>query len=156
MFDVMILAETKIQTEAYFHNRLGYNVTCLKAHPSSDRVSQGGVGLVTMEQPNRWGGEYTRFHRPNVVSCEIVTGPTQTPLVGAYLPPLTLEHLPEVKEELQRFKGRYIIVLGYLNVDLEDARILRSQRVAELLTEYGLIDLVHHFRQCRRFQDLKT
>ena len=28
--------------------------------------------------------------------------------------------------------------------------------MADLLTEYGLIDLVRHFRQRRWFQDLKT
>ena len=67
-----------------------------------------------------------------------------------------LEHLPEVEEELQRFKGRDTIVLGYLNVDLDNSQILWSQRVADLLMEYGLIDLVWHFRQCCRFQDLKT
>ena len=34
-FDVMLLMETKIQTEAYSHNILGCDVTCSKAHPSS-------------------------------------------------------------------------------------------------------------------------
>ena len=33
--DVMLLTEKKIQTEAYSHNQLGYNVTCLSARPSS-------------------------------------------------------------------------------------------------------------------------
>ena len=29
--DLVILTETNIQTELYFHNRLGYEVTCLTA-----------------------------------------------------------------------------------------------------------------------------
>ena len=111
---------------------------------------------MTREQTNGWGVESMRFHRPNVVSCEIFTGPNQTPLVGAYLPPFTLENLTDVEEELQRFKGRDTIVLGYLNMDLDNSRILRSQRMSGLLMEYGLIDLVWHFRKCRQFQDLKT
>ena len=75
VFDVMILAETKIQTEKYYPIRLGYDVTCSKAHPYRSGGSQGGVGLVTREHTNGWGVESTRFHRPNVVGCEIVTGP---------------------------------------------------------------------------------
>ena len=78
-----------------------------------------------------------------MVNCEIFNGLTRTPLVGVYLPPLILEHLPDVEEALQRFRGP--ILLGDLNVDLNKARRLRSQRVSDLLTEYGLIDLVQHF-----------
>ena len=133
-FDVMLLKETKIQTEAYSHNYLGYNVTCFSARPSSARGSQGLVGLVMREWLVGWGIESMRFHGPSVVSCEIVTRPTQDPLVDAYLPPLTMEHLPYFNEELQRFKVRDTIVLGDLNVELDNVRTLRIQSMAELLT----------------------
>ena len=96
------------------------------------------------------------FHGLNVVSCEIVTGHTRTPLVDTYLPPSTLEHFPDAKESLQRFKGLYPIVLGDLNVDLDNARRSRSQRVADLLMDFSTIDLVRRFRQRWRFQYLKT
>ena len=79
-----------------------------------------------------------------MVSREIVTGLTRTPLFGAYLLPSILEHLPYLEEALQRFRDT--IALGDQNVDLNKARSLRSQLVADLLTEYGLIDLVRHFR----------
>ena len=52
--------------------------------------------------PVGWGIESTRYHRMNVVGCKIVTRLTQTPLVGAYLPPSTLEHLPNLEEALRR------------------------------------------------------
>ena len=81
-----------------------------------------------------------------MLSCKIVTRPTWTPLIGTYLPPLTLEHLSDAEESLQRFKGLDTMILGDLNLDLDDAWISRIQRVADLLMEYGLIDLVHHFR----------
>ena len=61
-----------------------------------------------------------RYHRLNVVSCEIVTRTTWNPLVGAYLPHLTLEHLPDLEESLQRFKDP--IVLGDFNVYLDKER----------------------------------
>ena len=101
----MILTETKIQTKAYNHNQLGYNVTCLVARISSAGGAQGSVGLVTREQPDEWGIESTRFHGLNVVSCNIVTRHTRTLLISAYLPPSTLENLLDFMEALQRFKS---------------------------------------------------
>ena len=95
-----------------------------------------------------------RYHGTNVVSCTIITGLTQTPLSGTYLSPVTLEHLPDLGEALHRFRDP--IVLEDLNVDLKEARIPRSQQFTDLLTEYGLIDLVRHFGQRRRFRNLKT
>ena len=64
-----------------------------------------------------------------------------------------MEHLPNLEEALKRFK--YPIVLGDLNVDLNKARSPRIQRVADLLTEYSIINLVRHFPQHHRFQNLK-
>ena len=81
-----------------------------------------------------------------MVICEIVTGPNWTPLISAYLRPLTLEHIPDIEEALQRFKVWDTIVLGDLNVDLNDARSSQSQRVANLLTDFGLINLIQHYR----------
>ena len=99
---------------------------------------------MTTKRPVRWVIEYTRYHGPNVVIYNIITGLTRTPLVGVYLSSSMLDHLPDLEEALKRFKKP--IVLGDLNVDLEEARILRSQRVADLFAEYGLIDLVRHLR----------
>ena len=75
-FDVVLITKTKIYTTAYCRNRLGYEVNCLTARPSSASRAQGGVRLVTRERPVGWGIEYTRYHIPNVVSCELVTGLT--------------------------------------------------------------------------------
>ena len=152
--DVILLTETNIQLQAYSHNCLGCNLNCSAACPYSAGGYQGGFGLVTRERLVGWGIESKRYHGPNVVSCEIVTGLTWIPLVGAYLPPLTLEHLPGLEEALHCFMVP--IALGDLNVDLDKARSLRIQRVSDLLAEYILIDLVRHFRQRRRFRDLKN
>ena len=72
----MLLMETKTQTEAYSHNQLGYNATCLAVLPSSNGGAQVGVGLVTRERTDGWGIKSMRFHGPNVASYEIVTGYT--------------------------------------------------------------------------------
>ena len=57
-----------------------------------------------------------------MVNCEIVTVHIWTPIISAHLPSLMLEHLSDFKETLQQFRCLYPIVLGDLNVDLDDAR----------------------------------
>ena len=109
---------------------------------------------MTRERPVGWGIESTRYHRPNVLNCDIVTGITRILLVGAYLHPSKLDHLLDLEESLKRFRD--YIVLGELNMDLNESRSLRSQRLADLLIEYGLIYLVHHFHQSRRCRNLKN
>ena len=150
----MLLTEMKIQSEAYLHNCFGYNVTCLANFTSSDRGAHVSVGLVTQEMPIGWGIEFTRYHRLNVVICKIFTGLTRTPPVGVNLKHSMLEQLPDLEEDLQSF--REPIVLGDLNVELNGESISPSQRVSDLLAEYGIIYLVWHFRQHHRFCDLKT
>ena len=79
---MLIMMETKIQPKAYSQNRPGYDVTCLKACPSSAEGAQGGIVLVTRERPSGSGTESMRFHGTNLVSCKIVTGPNRTLLAN--------------------------------------------------------------------------
>ena len=85
---------------------------------------------MTRERSDGWGIEYTRPHGPNMVRYKIVTGLTWTPLVGAYLPPLALENLPDLHEALQRFRD--LIFIGGLNVDLDKSRSSQIQHVLDL------------------------
>ena len=89
-----------------------------------------------------------------MVSCELVTGLIRTPLVIAYLPLSMIKYLLELEEALKRFKDP--ILLGELNVDLNWTRKPWIWQVADPLTKYGLIDLVRHFCQQRRFRNLTT
>ena len=57
-----------------------------------------------------------------MVSCELITGLIWAPLVGVYLPPSMLEHLPDLEEDLKQ--SQEPIILADRNVDLEKARIL--------------------------------
>ena len=47
-------------------------------------------------------------------------------------------------------------MLGDLNANIVQYQNPRSQQVADLLMEFGLVDLLHHFWQCRRFHHMKT
>ena len=96
-YNMVLLTYKKIPKEAYFHNHLGYNVVCYQAVVNTARGVQVGVGMVVRERSYRWSVELTRFHRGNMVICEIVSGGQQTPIIGAYLPLSTLEHLPDMK-----------------------------------------------------------
>ena len=103
-----------------------------------------------------WSLELTCFRGLNVVSCEVVTGTYRTPIVGAYLLPSTLAHLSNLEEDLELFRGQDLIMLGDINVDLDESQNLRIQLVADLLTEFGLIDLIHQFCQRLCCRHLKT
>ena len=102
-------------------------MTCLTARPSRAGGDLGGDREVMRERPFGWMIEYMRYHGPNMVSCKIVVRLTWTPLVGAYLPPLTLEHLPDLEEALQHFRDP--IFPGGVKLDLNKTRSLCSQSV---------------------------
>ena len=93
----------------------------------ADRGAQGRVGLFIRGRPEGWVVESTQFHRPKVVSYEIVSGANRTPLIRAYLPPSNLYHLPYIKEALNHFLGRYPIVMRYLNADSGCLQIPQNQ-----------------------------
>ena len=61
------------------------------------RGGQGSIGQVTREWIDVLGIESISFHEPSVVNSKIVDGPTQNLILGAYLPPLAMEHLIDVK-----------------------------------------------------------
>ena len=94
--NIMLLIDTNITSDVYYHNQMGYNMVCYPAVTMSTDGAQGGVGLVVREWLQGWSVESTRFHGPNVVSCEVISGGKQNPLVRAYLLLSTLEHLPVI------------------------------------------------------------
>ena len=74
--------------------------------------SFGAIGMVSKERPEKWYIDSTRFHGPNMVSCEIVTRIKWTPLIRSYLLSANMDHLPDLKEALNDFLGRDNIVVG--------------------------------------------
>ena len=82
-----------------------------------------------------------------MVICEVVAGDQKTTFIGAYLPPSTLDHLPDLEEDLNCFPGRDTIVLGGMNVDIDCLRNPRYQQVYNFLAYFGLVDLLFHFQQ---------
>ena len=114
------------------------------------------MGLVSRDRPTGWNLESTRFHGPNVVSCAVVTGMSWTSIVGAYLLTYTLAHLPDIEEALAHLRGQDPILLVDINMDLYETQNPCSQLIANLLTEFGLVDLMYHYQKHIRVFYLKT
>ena len=58
--------------------------------------------MLFWDGPQGCSVEATQFHGTNVVSCEVIPG-KRTLLIGAYLPPSTLDHLTDLAEALKHF-----------------------------------------------------
>ena len=82
-YDLMMLTDTNIPDEAYFHNHLGYGVMWSQTVGNTYGGSQEGVGLVTRERTYGWSVDSMRFYGPNVLRCEVVLVGQKTPLIGA-------------------------------------------------------------------------
>ena len=154
-FGLMIMTDTKITDQYYCCNRLVYGVLCLPAISTESGGEQGMVGMVVQDRPQGWNIESTRFCGPNVVICEVITGVKKTPLISAYLPPSTLERLPDLEEALKLFRDQYPIVLGDHNSNIGQAQNPRIQQDANFLVDFRLMDLLHHFRKFWRFRHMK-
>ena len=87
--------ETKIPDILYYHNILGYEVVFYQDTVVTDGGSQGVVRLVSQERPKGWNVESVQFHGPNIVRCKIVSNDYIMYFNGEYLPPSTLDHLPD-------------------------------------------------------------
>ena len=107
-----------------------------------------GVVLVVRDQPQCWRLELT--------SCEVVTNIKWTPIIDAYFPTSTLEHLPYLEDSLERFQDQYPIVLGEMSVNIDKYQKPCSQQVADLLMDFCLMDLLHHFWQRWLLRHMKT
>jgi len=85
-------------------------------------------------------------HGPNVMSCVIASGPQRKPLIGVCIPPegeTTLEHL---ETALFRFQGGPTpITLGGLNTKLKAPRNGREQRIADMLADVGIFNMLSRF-----------
>ena len=81
-FNVMVLMYTKINDQDYYRNRLRCNVVCSPEITTTSGGAQGVVLLVVKDRPQIFSVELTRFHKINMVSCEVVSRGKRTPLVG--------------------------------------------------------------------------
>ena len=123
---------------------------------SAPSPHQGGIAMFYKDSP-RWHVESVRYHGPNVMSCMLVTASRRFGVVGAYLPPADTDTLDYLTAALDCFPRDCIpVVLGDLNVDLDDLRTARDHAIATELMAHSLLNLLHHYRQRRRYRHCHT
>ena len=123
-------------------------MVCFPAITTAAGSAYVGVVLVVRDQPQCWRLELT--------SCEVVTNIKWTPIIDAYFPTSTLEHLPYLEDSLERFQDQYPIVLGYLKADIGQYHNPHSQQVDDLMLEFRLVDLLQHLWEHWQFRHMKT
>ena len=88
------------------------------------------------ERPEEWDIDPMRFHGPNMVSCEIVTGIQWITLIRAYLLPANMDHLPDLEEALNEFLGIDPIFMGDMNTDVGHMGNPWEQQVADFFRKH--------------------
>ena len=149
--DIALVTETKLTHDMYSHQDHGYTITATKAQSAH----QGGIAILARADATDWHLKGTRTHGPNVMSCVLVQGTRRKPIIGAYLPPGDLEDLPYIIEALQRYPEPPIL-LGDLNVMLDDPSDNRNNEVADTLAGFSFIDMLPLFWQRRKYRSLAT
>ena len=109
--------------------------------------SQGVVCLIVQDQPQGWSVEEQLFQGTNVVRCEVITNVQHNLIISTYLSPYTLNHISDLEDSLTCFRDQDTIVIGDCTANIGKLQNPCSQQVADLMTDFGLTDLLHLFRQ---------
>jgi hypothetical protein len=112
--DVGILTETRLSTDRYTRSAYGYTVFATQ----TTHANQGGIALIFTNSSSYFHIESQQKHGPNVLSCLLVTGTRQLPIIGIYIPPEDTTTLTAIAAAANRFTGQPIILMGDINVDL--------------------------------------
>jgi hypothetical protein len=148
-----VLTETRLCTERYTRSAYGYTVFASK----TTHTNQGVIALIFTNNSLHFQVESQRKHGPNVVSCLLVIGNVQLPIIGAYIPPGDTTTLAYITDATRRFQSKPIILMGDINVDLRTPT--PSNRDAEImafLSTMGLEDMSAHFIQRLNFRHGNT
>jgi endonuclease/exonuclease/phosphatase family metal-dependent hydrolase len=150
--DVGILTETRLGTDRYTRSASGYTVFATQ----TTHFNQGGIALI-FTNSLYFQIKSQQKHGPNVISCILVTGKRQLPIIGVYIPPTDTTTLTYISEACNRFAGKPIILLGDINVDLRTTTPSnRDTEIMALLATFGLEDMSTHFLQRRNFRHGNT
>jgi exonuclease III len=138
-----LITETKIPVAKPTHTRKykGYEVYATY----TTHINQGGVAFIFDPNTKNWCLQSFVRPDPDVLTCVLVSGDQCTLLIGAYLPPNSIADLAYLEEALQRYPKYTPILMGDLNIDLSKTNH-RAQEITNLLSMYGHIDLLPHFK----------
>ena len=140
MGDITVVQEVKIKDAKYTTRKWeGYEILTA----SVGTANCGGVSLLVRENDD-WAFtiENEKVVGPNVVSCEMVTGPHKRWfVVGCYLPPSDKEGVTQrivIATLESRPKGACPIVIGDLNSDLDFPRDRQEEILSPAMDKMSL------------------
>jgi hypothetical protein len=138
--DIVILTEMKLTDERHIKRAFGYDIVVTKAISPH----QGSVALISRTS-EYWHVESVRCHGPNVIGFQLVTGEMEYSWVGGYIPPSKVLTIQYVGQAFDRLPTGRRILIGDLNVDLNNLRDDRATQVATMTTCLGLKKNVESF-----------
>jgi hypothetical protein len=146
--DLAILQEINISDEKYTSASFGYEVLASKA----DTVFQGGISLAYRTSRFWTVDSIQKGSKCYIIFASNRETPTYIPR-GIYPPPpcdtTTIECIHEAMERLPT-QNSYIL-LGDLNMNLRYQRDDRVVAVAATVASFGLVDMLGHFRERKKF-----
>lgn len=146
--DVAVLTETRLNNDRYTRSAFDYIVSAT----TTTHMNQGGIALAHRTS-NRWQVESEMRHGPNVISFLLISGQRRFFMIGVYIPPNDTLTLTQIQEARDRYANMPVIMMGDLNVDLNDPNPDdRTIEIMGLLSSFGLEDMASHFRQRAGFR----
>jgi exonuclease III len=140
--DIILLTETRLTNDQHTKRAFGYDVVAIKARSKA----QGGVALIYRES-EYWTVESVKCFGSDVISFQLATGQKSYSWVGGYIPPKDESISESIGRAFYSFPKGPIILLGDLNVNLNNPRNDRGLHIATMVSYLGLEDLISHSHQ---------
>jgi exonuclease III len=149
--DIVLLTETKLTNDQHTKKAFGYDVVATKARSKA----QGGVALIYRES-EYWTVESVKRFGSDVISFQLATGQKRYSCVGGYIPPKDESTIESIGKAFDSLPKGPRILLGDLNVNLNNPRNDRGLQIATLVADLGLEDLISHFHQKCNYREKFT
>jgi hypothetical protein len=107
--------------------------------------AQGEVALIYRES-EYWTG----------ISFQLATGQKRYSCVGGYIPPKDESIIESIGKVFDSLPKGPIILLGDLNANLNNPRNDRGLKIATIVADLGLEDLISHFNQKCNYREKFT
>jgi hypothetical protein len=149
--DIVLLTETKLTNEQHTKKALGYEMVATKARSKA----QGGVALIYRES-EYWTVESVKLFGSGVISFQLATGQKRYSCVGGYIPPKDESTIESIGKAFDSLPKGPRILLGDLNVNLNNPRNYHGLQIATIVADLGLEDLISHFYQKCNYREKFT
>ena len=146
--DIAFVQESKFMDKDHATKRYGpYDILTA----ATQRTNCGGVSLFHRDS-ELYSLENARVRGPNIITFELQVGATRYYAIGCYLPPSesgadSASTYAAVEQLMQQApKESILMVLGDLNVNLDEPRNEQEAQVAAAMDSKGLACAMRHFR----------